>query len=103
MELYNPFEQPKESPMDMVIRRIIEAEENIVKQVMKVVLKREPEPEDAQYFHKIQEGDFNKVRLYYMKDNKQVYLGAIEQSYDTTEVSVKFIPNPELNKTNVNG
>jgi hypothetical protein len=101
MDLINPFQPTTESPLDAAIKKMIEAEENMVRQIMKTVLKREPVPEDAALFQRVHEGDFNKTHLYYVKDNKHAYLGSIEQSYEDSTVTIKFNPNPDL-KTNTN-
>ncbi|HND46691.1 MAG TPA: hypothetical protein PLC61_09895 [Chitinophagales bacterium] len=80
MELYN-----------LISKKMAEAEENVIKDVLRQLLKREPTLEDAKDLHKFQkEGEFDKYHLAY----KNLKLGTVYRNINIEggKMGVEFVP-----------
>lgn len=74
-----------------ITRKMMEAEENVIKDVLRNLLKREPTLEDAKDLHRFQqEGEFDKYYLAY----KNLKLGTVYRNYniDGGKMGVEFVP-----------
>jgi len=77
--------------MAEITRKMMEAEENVIKDVLRNLLKREPTLEDAKDLHRFQqEGEFDKYYLAY----KNLKLGTIYRNYNIEggKMGVEFVP-----------
>lgn len=77
--------------MAKITRKMMEAEENVLKDVLRNLLKREPALEDAKELHKYQqEGEFDKYFLAY----KNLKLGTVYRNYNIEgkKMGVEFVP-----------
>ena len=77
--------------MEEITKKLAEAEENVIKEVLRKILEREPTLEDAkdlQRFH--QEGEFDKYYLAY----KNLKLGTVYRNtnLETGKMGVSFVP-----------
>ena len=77
--------------MAQITKNFAEAEENVIKEVLRQILKREPTLEDAKDLHKFQqEGEFDKYYLAY----KNLKLGTVYRNTNIEggKMGVKFVP-----------
>lgn len=77
--------------MAQITKNFAEAEENVIKEVLRQILEREPTLEDAKDLCKFQQvGDFDKYYLAY----KNLKLGTVYRYVDIGggEMGVKFVP-----------
>ena len=77
--------------MVQITKQMLEAEENVIKDVLMQLLKREPTLEDAKDLHRIQkEGEFDKYYLAY----KNLKLGTvcINTNIEEGKMGVEFVP-----------
>lgn len=77
--------------MAEITRKMMEAEENVIKDVLRNLLKREPTLEDAKDLHRFQqEGEFDKYYLAY----KNLKLGTVYRNYNIEggKMGVEFVP-----------
>lgn len=74
-----------------IIKQRMQAEESVIKEVLRQLLKREPTLEDAKNLHIYQkQGEFNKYRL----DYKNLKLGTIYRNTNFIDgkIEIEFIP-----------
>lgn len=77
--------------MAQITKNFAEAEENVIKEVLRQILKREPTLEDAKDLERFQqEGEFDKYYLAY----KNLKLGKVYRNYNIEggKMGVKFVP-----------
>jgi Na+-translocating ferredoxin:NAD+ oxidoreductase RnfG subunit len=77
--------------MAQITKNFAEAEENVIKEVLRQILKREPTLEDAKGLHKFQqEGEFDKYYLAY----KNMKLGTVYRNtnIERGKMGVEFVP-----------
>jgi Na+-translocating ferredoxin:NAD+ oxidoreductase RnfG subunit len=77
--------------MAQITKNFAEAEENVIKEVLRQILKREPTLEDAKDLHKFQqEGEFDKYYLAY----KNLKLGTVyhNTNIEGNKMGVEFVP-----------
>lgn len=77
--------------MAQITKQMMEAEENVLKDVLRNLLKREPTLEDAKDLHRYQqEGEFDKYFLAY----KNLKLGTVYRNYNIEggKMGVEFVP-----------
>lgn len=77
--------------MAEITRKMMEVEENVLKDVLRNLLKREPTLEDAKDLHRYQqEGEFDKYFLAY----KNLKLGTVYRNYNIEggKMGVEFVP-----------
>jgi Na+-translocating ferredoxin:NAD+ oxidoreductase RnfG subunit len=82
---------PLSDIMAQITKNFAEAEENVIKEVLRQILKREPTLEDAKDLHKFQkEGEFDKYYLAY----KNLKLGTVYRNMNTEggKMGVEFVP-----------
>lgn len=74
-----------------ITKNFAEAEENVIKEVLRQILKREPTLEDAKELHRFQmEGEFDKYYLAY----KNLKLGTVYRNTNIEggKMGVEFVP-----------
>jgi Na+-translocating ferredoxin:NAD+ oxidoreductase RnfG subunit len=77
--------------MAQITKNFADAEENVIKEVLRQLLKREPTLEDAKDLHKFQlEGEFDKYYLAY----KNLKLGTVYRNTNIEggKMGVEFVP-----------
>lgn len=77
--------------MAQITKNFAEAEENVIKEVLRQILKREPTLEDAKDLHRFQkEGEFDKCYLAY----KNLKLGTVYRNTNIEggKMGVEFVP-----------
>lgn len=77
--------------MVQITKQMMEAEENVIKDVLRQLLKREPTLEDAKDLHRFQkEGEFDKYYLAY----KNLKLGTVYRNtnIEGVKMGVEFVP-----------
>ena len=77
--------------MVQITKQMLEAEENVIKDVLMQLLKREPTLEDVKDLHRIQkEGEFDKYYLAY----KNLKLGTVYRNTNIEggKMGVEFVP-----------
>ncbi|MFI0427758.1 MAG: hypothetical protein ACH34V_12475 [Flavobacterium sp.] len=77
--------------MAQITKNFADAEENVIKEVLRQILKREPTLEDAKDLHKFQqEGEFDKYYLAY----KNLKLGTVYRNtnIECGKMGVEFVP-----------
>lgn len=77
--------------MAQITKNFAEAEENVIKEVLRQILKREPTLEDAKDLHRFQqEGEFDKYYLAY----KNIKLGTVYRNMNIEggKMGVEFVP-----------
>lgn len=82
---------PFSDMMAQITKNFAEAEENVIKEVLRQILKREPTLEDAKDLHKFQqEGEFDKYYLAY----KNMKLGTVYRNTNIEggKMGVEFVP-----------
>jgi hypothetical protein len=77
--------------MAQITKNFAEAEENVIKDVLRRILKREPTLEDAKHLHTFwQEGEFDKYYLSY----KNLKLGTVYRNTNIEggKMKIEFVP-----------
>jgi len=77
--------------MTQITNNLLEAEENVIKEVLRQILKREPTLEDAKDLHRFQqEGEFYKYYLAY----KNMKLGTVYRNTNIEggKMGFEFVP-----------
>ena len=77
--------------MAQITKNFAELEENVIKEVLRQILKREPIPKDAKDLHKFQNlGEFDKYYLAY----KNLKLGTVYRNTNGEggKIGVEFVP-----------
>ena len=75
--------------MAQITKNFAEVEENVIKEVLRQILKREPTLEDAKDLHRFQkEGEFDKYYLAY----KNMKLGTVYRNTNSGKIGVEFVP-----------
>ena len=85
------FDDALSDMMEQITKNFAEAEENVIKEVLRQILKREPTLEDTKYLHKFQqEGEFDKYYLAY----KNLKLGTVYRNTNIEggKIGVEFVP-----------
>lgn len=80
-----------EGYMAKIIKSYVEAEDNVIKEVLRQILKREPTLEDAKDLCKFQqEGEFDKYVLAYK--NRKLGTVYINSNFEGGKMGIKFVP-----------